>query len=63
MRQGAGRIGVAGRDYEVTFTAADPAMNGEVDDAYRRKYGDSRYLEPMLSTRAQDATVSLAPRA
>jgi hypothetical protein len=62
MRQGAGRVRVAGRDYEVTFTAADPAVDHEIDDAYRLKYGDSRYLEPMLSKRAQDATVAIAPR-
>lgn len=62
MRQGAGRVRIAGEDHEVAFAAADPSVQDDVDEAYRRKYGSSSYLAPMVSGRAQDATVVITPR-
>jgi hypothetical protein len=61
MQQGGGRIRIAGADHEVTFTAADSSVNDDVDAAYRRKYGSSPYLGPMVSPRAQAATVIITP--
>jgi hypothetical protein len=33
-----------------------------IDDAYRAKYHDSAYLNPMISARARSATVKVMPR-
>ena len=37
------------------------ALNDRIDEAYRAKYGQSRYLAPMVSERARAATVRVAP--
>jgi hypothetical protein len=36
-------------------------LNDRIDDAYRTKYKSSPYLQPMISTRAQSATVRVLP--
>jgi hypothetical protein len=64
VRQGAGRVHVAGRVWEVVFEpvpAGDP-IQGEINAAYRAKYRGSPYLEPMVSARARVATVRILPR-
>ena len=62
LRQKAGRIIVAGMTMEVTFAPIDGAINDRVDAAYRVKYRDSRYLDPMIGVRARAATVRIEPR-
>ena len=62
MRQKAGRIRAGGVTKEVTFDRADGAINERIDDAYRRKYAGSRYLPPMIGTRARAATVRVRLR-
>ena len=62
MRQKAGRITAAGITKEVTFEPINGAINDRIDDAYRSKYKDSPYLEPMIGKRARTATVRLVPR-
>jgi hypothetical protein len=61
-RQKAGRIIVAGMRTEVTFEPVEGAINDRIDDAYRAKYRDSEYLNPMISARARAATVKVMPR-
>lgn len=61
VRQKAGRIIVAGMTQEVTFEPAEGAINDRIDDAYRAKYRDSEYLNPMISARARAATVKVTP--
>ncbi|MBY6006268.1 DUF2255 family protein [Salipiger bermudensis] len=61
LQQKAGQISVAGMTRDVVFEAADPALNDRIDEAYRAKYGHSRYLAPMISERARAATVRVAP--
>lgn len=61
VSQHAGRITAAGRTFDVRFNAADPVVNGAVDDAYRAKYAGSSYLPPMVGARPREATVVITP--
>jgi hypothetical protein len=63
LRQKAGQITAAGMTKEVTFEPVDGTINDLVDDAYRAKYRDSPYLDPMIGTSARAATVKILPRA
>ena len=58
----AGRITAAGLMKEVTFEPIDGSINDRIDEAYRVKYRDNRYLEPMIGARARSATVRVEPR-
>lgn len=62
MRQKAGRIQVAGMSKDVNFEPVDSASNDAIDAAYRSKYASSRYLAPMISERARNATVRIRPQ-
>lgn len=62
MQQNAGRITAAGLTKDVAFEPVDGAINDEVDDAYRKKYKSSPYLQPMIGARARAATVRIIPR-
>jgi hypothetical protein len=59
LSQRAGRIRVAGGDWEVTFEPVDGPVQEAIDAAYRAKYADSPYLAPMTSARARTATVRI----
>jgi hypothetical protein len=61
-RRKAGRILAAGLSKEVTFEPMEGPINDSIDDAYRAKYRDSRYLEPMIGARARSATIKIMPR-
>jgi hypothetical protein len=61
LQQKAGRIIAAGMTKKVTFEAVTGPLNDRIDDAYRTKYKSSPYLQPMISTRAQSATVRVLP--
>ena len=62
LRQRAGRIYAAGLAKEVAFEPVEGAINDRIDEAYRRKYGASPYLAPMISERARAATVRITPK-
>ena len=62
VRQKAGRITAAGMTKAVDFEPVDGPINDRVDEAYRAKYRDSPYLEPMIGPRARAATVKVTPR-
>jgi hypothetical protein len=62
MRQKAGRISAAGLTKEVTFAHVKGPINDRIDQAYRRKYRDSPYLDPMIGAGRRAATVRIAPR-
>ena len=59
-----GRIRAGGVDKDVTFTDADPALNDQIDAAYRTKYRqhDAQYLDPMVAAEARSTTIRLLPR-
>jgi hypothetical protein len=64
QRSADGRLqtGLSSRD--VTFVAADPALNDQLDAAYRRKY--RRYassVDHIISPQARAATLKVVPRA
>ncbi|CAM5776247.1 hypothetical protein LMIY3S_05432 [Labrys miyagiensis] len=61
--QKAGRITAAGTTREVTFETVAGDINDRIDEAYRAKYRQSPYLDPMTGARAQAATVRIMPRA
>ena len=62
MRQKEGRIITAGMTKEVTFESAGGSINDRVDVAYRVKYKNNPYLNPMIGVRARSATVKIMPR-
>lgn len=63
VQQGAGRILLAGKNYNVTFAPLeDAAVNQQVDAAYRQKYGDSSYLTGMLQAGPRASTLRVSPR-
>ena len=64
LRRPEGRIRAGGVDRDVTFTEPADAGNAVIDQAYRTKYaGYSRtYVEPMVSPKAQAATLRLIAR-
>ncbi|MBL3960939.1 DUF2255 family protein [Burkholderia sp. KCJ3K979] len=62
IRQKAGRIVAAGMTRNVWFEAVHGPVNDRIDDAYRAKYANSSYLEPMISEQARAATVCITPR-
>ena len=62
VKQKAGRIIAAGMTKEVTFEQADAKLNDLIDDAYRKKYSSSPYLDSMISDRASSATIKIIPR-
>ena len=61
-RQRSGKIYAAGMTQDVAFELVEGAqINQRVDDAYRAKYKDSPYLEPMIGQGAREATVKVVP--
>lgn len=62
MRQKAGQIIGAGITKEVRFEPVDGTINDRIDAAYRAKYSDSPYLQPMISARARSATIRIMRR-
>jgi hypothetical protein len=62
VRQGRGRIRVAGMTREVVFEPVGGELDGQIDEAYRMKYRSSPYLAPMIDVRARSATVRIMPR-
>ena len=60
--QKAGRITAAGLTKEVTFAHVTGPINDRIDQAYRRKYRDSPYLDPMIGAGPRAATLRIAPR-
>lgn len=60
----AGRIQAGGVEQDVAFVAeADPAINDQIDAAYRAKYGRyPQYVAPMLTPAVRATTIKLTPR-
>ena len=60
-----GHIRAGGVDQDVTFAdVTDPAVNDQVDAAYRAKYSSygASYIDPMLAPAARSTTLRLVPR-
>ena len=59
IKQKAGRIHAAGMIKDVLFEAVTGNINVQIDEAYKKKYNDSPYLQAMISDRARSATVRI----
>jgi hypothetical protein len=59
-----GHIRAGGVDKDVTFTDADPALNDQIDAAYREKYRryGKRTIGGVVNPEARAATIKLVPR-
>jgi hypothetical protein len=57
-----GRISSGGLDRDVTFEDADHALDDEIDEEYRRKYGrTSTAVDRITSADARSTTLRLVP--
>lgn len=61
LTQKAGKIEAAGMVKKVRFEPAEGEINQKIDEAYRKKYKASPYLNDMISARAKAATVKILP--
>ena len=59
-----GHISAGGVEKDVTFAAADPAVNPRLDAAYRSKYRrhGAQWVDPMVAPEAGATTIRLVPR-
>jgi hypothetical protein len=62
ITQGAGRVRVADKDYEVTFTPAAAGVADAIDAAYEDKYPGSSAVPVMQGDLPKSATVVIALR-
>ncbi|MFD1066854.1 DUF2255 family protein [Oceanobacillus locisalsi] len=64
VKQRAGKIQLAGQEYDVFFEPIenDTTLTEKINQAYKEKYGDSRYLPPMIDEGPISATVKISPR-
>ena len=62
LNQKAGRITAAGMTKEVTFESIEGSLNDLINDAYRMKYKNDPYLNPMIGKRARSATIKIIPK-
>lgn len=62
VAQRAGRIRCAGTTVDVSFESISGPLNEDIDNAYRKKYSDSEYLNSMITGKARNATVKITPR-
>jgi hypothetical protein len=64
QRRREGHIKAGGIDKDVTFADADPALNDQIDAAYRSKYRrhEARWVDPMVAAEARSTTIKLVPR-
>lgn len=61
MKQKAGRIQAAGLTKEVIFEPVNSFVNDQIDEAYRKKYNGSPYLNAMITGQPREATVRILP--
>lgn len=59
-----GRIAAGGIAKDVIFAEADPALNDQIDAAYRSKYRrhGAQWVDPMVAAEARATTIKLVPR-
>ncbi len=57
VKQRAGKIEAARMVKKVKFEIVSGSINEKIDDAYRKKYSTSPYLNSMISERAKAATI------
>jgi hypothetical protein len=61
-RLGTGSVVADGHEHQVRFTGTDdPGINARIDEAYRRKYGNSSYTQAMIRPPATASTLRVDP--
>jgi hypothetical protein len=60
--QKAGQITAAGSTWDVIFDVVDGPVNDRIDEAYKTKYRNNRYLAPMIGDRTREATIRIVRR-
>ncbi len=59
IEQKAGHIHAAGMIKDVLFETVNGNINEQIDEAYRKKYGNSPYLNAMINKQAKAATIKI----
>ena len=64
QRRREGHVRAGGVDKDVRFEDADPAVNDQIDTAYRSKYRrhGAQWVDPMVAAEAGATTIKLVPR-
>lgn len=62
VEQKAGRIHAAGMIKDVLFETVNGNINEQIDVAYRKKYGNSPYLNAMLNKQVKAATLKITSK-
>jgi hypothetical protein len=59
-----GHVKAGSVDKDAAFVDAEPALNDQIDAAYRAKYRryGAQYVDPMVAPEARSATIKLVPR-
>jgi hypothetical protein len=59
-----GHVKAGGVDKDAAFVDADPALNDQIDAAYRAKYRryGAQHVDPVVAPEARSATIKLVPR-
>ena len=59
-----GRINAGGIEKDVVFKDGDPAVDDQIDAAYRNKYRrySAQYVNPIVAPEARSTTIKLVPR-
>lgn len=62
LAQRAGKIVACGKEFNVMFAVvAEPLLNDQIDQAYRKKYASSTYVSAMVCPRVRQATIEIIP--
>lgn len=62
VQQRAGRMYLAGANYEIGFVEIDDGnLNHQIDQAYQLKYANSPYLATMIQARPKASTLEIVP--
>lgn len=59
IKQKAGRINAASMIWDVNFETVTGSINQLIDEAYRKKYSSSPYLNAMIREQAKAATIKI----
>lgn len=62
IKEKSGHIHAAGMVWDVVFETVSGSINQLIDEAYRKKYKSSPYLNAMISQQARTATIKIVPK-
>lgn len=64
VEQKAGKINLTGKEFDAHFQPidTDAALTERINEAYKEKYAESRYMPPMIEEGPISATVKILPK-